>query len=133
MRSFELVHSLITFCSRYKLSFASNLLSLVSSGYLIFFSVYHLRNKVISSMEFQESLKKLCCAGLCYVILDLCKFKLFSKNITISPFHLQLFFLVIAATYLHSIGIFLQLQMWMTLFTSFKHAYKHLFWPTFPG
>ena len=61
------------------------------------------------------------------------KMKLFSKYSTISSFHLWLFSFAVGTIYLHSKRISPQLQTWMTLFTNFTHAHKHLFWPALPG
>ena len=70
-------------------------------GYLIFFIV-SCKSKVISSLEFQESLSKLFCLSLvCYFLLSLYKFKLFSKHSTISSFILKYFLLAVAVIFLN--------------------------------
>ena len=61
------------------------------------------------------------------------KMKLSSKYSTISSFHLWLFSFAVGTIYLHSKRISPRLQTWMTLFTNFTHAHKHLFWPALPG
>ena len=87
------------------------------------------KNKVTSPWKFKDPLKNLHCAGLlmpCLLYMNL------NYSINSRPSHhynYNFFFITLLLQQL----AFLQLQTWMTLFTSFTQAPKHIFWSVLPG
>ena len=107
---------------------------LYSKDNLVFFFAYLCKNKVISSWEFQESLKKtVLCRSSC-VLLALEEFNCsINTQQSILSFHPWRFLLAFPVMLLHSKIHFYQLTTWMTLFASFTHVHKYLMEKIVPG
>ena len=92
--------------------------------------ILYLRNKKLFH-QFKELLKIRYCAGLvitCLLYISL------NYSINTIPYHQSTNnFFAVAAIFAHAKITLFQLRTWRTLFTSFKHACKHLFWPASLG